>query len=308
MAKVSMHTGRNKVSRKHNTRNYEGWNKDGHINASRSGEKVTLIDRPLKEVYEEMYGESIARFNEKQKKNPSRVTSVQKYYTETKKNQVEMIVQFGKEGDQPLTGEQYVQLYSEYVERFQKDNPNLVVFGAYIHLDETTPHLHLDYLPVSFQNKRGMEVKVSMDGALREQGYARQKNEKYADNPWKRWERSERTATESFVSIALQKMGVDAPVTPHEKCNRRHMEYWQYKIQEMSSVYHDLQHNQEQRDRLESLLKEVAGHPAEDTVKGILKGLEDEKKVLIGKAQIIKQQCGKKGTEIDMGEYEYDEF
>lgn len=304
MAKVSMHTGRNKVSRKHNTRDYEGWNKDGHIDASRTSENVTLIDRPLKEVYEELFSGSIARFNEKQAKHPDRITTVQKYYNETKRNQVEMIVQFGNETDQPLSSEQYVRLYSEYVDRFQRDNPNLIVFGAYIHMDETTPHLHLDYLPVSFQNTRGMEVKVSMDGALREQGYVRQKNEKYADTPWKRWERNERSNTESFVSIALQNMGVNAPVTPHERNNRRHMEYYQHKIQEMASTlseaYYTLEHNEERIKRLVGLLgDDLRGSRYES----ILKALKDDTEVLKGKVETLKQ----KYAEYE-GEYDYDEW
>ena len=211
MAKASMHIGRNKVSVKHNNRSFDfkKWNKDGHIDRGKTSENITLIERPLRKVFEEQFGSAIEEFNKKQSKHPDRITSVGKYYNEHKKEQVEMIVQFGSEGDRPLSDEQYIELYKNYVEKFQRDNPNLVVFGAYIHMDETTPHLHLDYIPVADMS-RGMTKKASMEGALGNMGYKRAKDQKYNDTPWKRWERDQRNNLEQFIQETT-----GCTVTPH---------------------------------------------------------------------------------------------
>ena len=46
------------------------------------------------------------------------------------------------------------------------------VFGAYIHHDEIgTVHMHLDYVPFSIGNKRGLETRVSNDKAIEQMGY-----------------------------------------------------------------------------------------------------------------------------------------
>ena len=63
-------------------------------------------------------------------------------------------------------------MLDEYVRDFEKRNPNLKVFNAVMHLDESTPHLHIDFVPVAHKGQRGMSLKNSMSGALREQGFA----------------------------------------------------------------------------------------------------------------------------------------
>ena len=67
---------------------------------------------------------------------------------------------------------------------FQERNPNLRVFNAVMHLDEETPHLHIDYVPFSTGNKRGLETKVSLKGALKAQGFV---GTGRFDTEWKRW-------------------------------------------------------------------------------------------------------------------------
>lgn len=42
---------------------------------------------------------------------------------------------------------------------FAERNPNLKVFNAIMHLDEETPHPHIDYVPFSTGNKRGYPPK-----------------------------------------------------------------------------------------------------------------------------------------------------
>ena len=72
---------------------------------------------------------------------------------------------------------------------FAERNPNLKVFNAIMHLDEETPHLHIDYVPFSTGNKRGYPPKVSLKGALKAQGFV---GVGRFDTEWKRWVESEK--------------------------------------------------------------------------------------------------------------------
>lgn len=55
-----------------------------------------------------------------------------------------------------------VKALQDYVELFIRRNPQLYVFGAYIHMDEETPHVHIDFVPFSTDNKRGLEIKIPL--------------------------------------------------------------------------------------------------------------------------------------------------
>ena len=61
---------------------------------------------------------------------------------------------------------------TEFLKKFIDSNPQMKVFGAYIHHDEIgTVHMHLDYVPFSIVNKRGLEIRVSNDKAIEQTGY-----------------------------------------------------------------------------------------------------------------------------------------
>ena len=73
-------------------------------------------------------------------------------------------------------------ILENYLENFQKRNPNLVPYNAVIHMDEATPHLHLNVVPVAHLKnvKRGLAVKPSLDRALEEEGYQKIKRQQKA--------------------------------------------------------------------------------------------------------------------------------
>ena len=104
----------------------------------------------------------------------------------------ELIVQIGNRDDTNcgMVESVYAQLaLEEYMIGFQERNPNLRVFNAVMHLDEETPHLHIDYVPFSTGNRRGLETKVSLKGALKAQGFV---GTGRFDTEWKRWVESEK--------------------------------------------------------------------------------------------------------------------
>lgn len=45
------------------------------------------------------------------------------------------------------------------------------MFNAVIHMDEETPHLHIDFVPFATEQKRGLSTRVSLTKALEQQGF-----------------------------------------------------------------------------------------------------------------------------------------
>ena len=70
----------------------------------------------------------------------------------------------------------------EYMEGFQARNPNFYVFNAVLHLDESTPHLHINYIPVGHFT-RGLEVRDAKNKAMEEMGFG---NDAKANDRWRR--------------------------------------------------------------------------------------------------------------------------
>ena len=68
-------------------------------------------------------------------------------------------------------GELAKNILDEYMKSFQERNPNLYVYSAHLHMDEETPHLHIDFIPFITNSKRGLDTRVSLKQALNNQGF-----------------------------------------------------------------------------------------------------------------------------------------
>lgn len=82
--------------------------------------------------------------------------------------------------------------------KFQLRNPQLYVIGAYIHLDEETPHLHLNFIPWVSGCKRGLETKTSLKAALATRGFV---SEGKGDTEWKQWAEAEKDDIALIMSL-----------------------------------------------------------------------------------------------------------
>ena len=91
----------------------------------------------------------------------------------------EVIFQIGNREDMAVgttEGNLAVKVLDEYVKDFQKRNPTLRVFGCYLHQDEATPHLHIDFVPyVTNWKGKGMDTRVSLKQALKKSWISRRK-------------------------------------------------------------------------------------------------------------------------------------
>lgn len=239
--KATIHIGK-KYSLRHNTRDFdkEKWNTDGHIIESRSCLNEVLVNKNLRDFFEETFADAIEKYNEKNKsKHADRCTTVSKYFQEQKSKAQETILQLGdaetyteivEQFRQSKADDFYKKTLKSAFEKWQKDNPSLRVFCATIHMDEQTPHLHLDWLPVA-ETTRGLTTKVSLEGALKHIGFARGKSDKYDKTPYKRWLADRRQGYEDFwQQTADELLGKDVvKVLPSEPTVTPHRETWEHR-------------------------------------------------------------------------------
>jgi hypothetical protein len=227
MGRVSMPQG--KGSQMHNKREYEKYGKPtpDNIDVSKSHENITLVDRDIKEAYREIFGEALDKYNAKQKRADRKIEDYCDHIKKSKNGEklfYEDVVQWGSKDDfqNPQTRERAKEALVKYVEGFEERNPNLKLIGAYIHMDEASPHLHLDYVPVANGYSRGLETRNSLDKAMKQMGF-QPENESRKNNATKLWKESERAV---FGEICR---GLGLEVEPERKSDRKSLTVEEYK-------------------------------------------------------------------------------
>ncbi len=174
----------------HNNREFIANNVDGE----RIHNNITYCKRDIREMYDVLFGQALSEYNAKQKRSDRKITD---YYEHIKndgrlKPFYEVVVQYGDMESCGLKSGKWETarlMLDDFMKGFEKRNPNLKVFNAVMHLDEATPHLHIDFIPVAYKEQRSLSVKVSMKGALREQGFT---SANKLQNEWAAWEERER--------------------------------------------------------------------------------------------------------------------
>ena len=163
-----------------------------NVDPTRTAFNKILIDKDIRQVYKEVFGEALAEYNANQvaKKHPER--QKKDYYfavCHDKKTEPfrEAVVQIGNK-DKQLPRWESNEILQKFLKRFQENNPQLVVVGAYIHNDEATPHMHIVYVPVATYSK-GLKTRVSNDKALNQMGY----------KTWNDWKDSQMACLENLV-------------------------------------------------------------------------------------------------------------
>lgn len=227
MGKVSMPQG--KGSQLHNRREYEKIGKPipDNIDSSKTAENITLVNRDIKEAYREIFGEALDKYNAKQKRADRKIEDYCDHIKKSKNGEklfYEDVVQWGSKDDfqNPQTRERAKEALVKYVEGFEERNPNLKLIGAYIHMDEASPHLHLDYVPVAHGYSRGLSTRNSLDRAMKEMGFAPE-NESRKNNATKLWKESER----SYFGEICRSMGLE--VEMERQSTRKNLSVEEYK-------------------------------------------------------------------------------
>lgn len=164
---------RGKGSLTHNRRDFIAEN----VDSSRTPLNVEYRNEDIRAVYHELFDDALARYNEKQTRK-DRV--IEDYYEKIRMGKQEklfeeLIIQIGNKDDMNASSENgrlARQMLDEYMQSFQQRNPTLRVFSAHLHMDEATPHLHIDFIPFTTGSKRGLETRVSLKKALEALGFA----------------------------------------------------------------------------------------------------------------------------------------
>lgn len=179
-----------KGSTTHNNRDFIAENVDGE----RTKNNITYCNEKIQDVYHELFDEALQKYNAKQTRSDRVISD---YYEKIRTGKQEkpfheIILQIGDKdtmGAETKNGELAKKILDKYMHDFEKRNPNLRVFSAHLHMDEATPHLHIDFIPFTTNSKRGLETRVSLKKALEAQGFV---GGSRSDTEWNRWVASEK--------------------------------------------------------------------------------------------------------------------
>ena len=212
-----------KGSVNHNSRKFKAENVDGE----RSHFNVNYCNENIKKVYHKLFDEALQRYNEKQTRADRRIDNYYEKIRNSKQEKTfhELILQIGDKGNMGTgseNGNPAKQVLDEYYQQFQERNPNLHVFSAHLHMDEATPHLHIDFVPFTTGSKRGLDTRVSLKQALAAQGF---KGGSRGDTEWSQWVQSEKEQ----LAAVMERHGIE---WEHKGTHEKHLSVLDYKKQE----------------------------------------------------------------------------
>ena len=242
---------RGKGSLTHNRRDFIAEN----VDSSRTPLNVEYRNEDIRAVYHELFDDALARYNEKQTRKDRVIDDYYEKIRTGKQEKLfeELIIQIGNKDDMNASsenGQLARQMLDEYMQSFQQRNPTLRVFSAHLHMDEATPHLHIDFIPFTTGSKRGLETRVSLKKALEALGFA---GGTKSHTELNQWIESEKQALASIMArhdIEWEQKGT------HEE----HLSVLDYKKQERSKEVAALETQidalQEQTATAETMLSE----------------------------------------------------
>lgn len=205
----------------HNERRYF----KGNVDVNRSHENIQVRSLSLEEAYQKYFGETVQKYNANQKRK-DRHKTVEGYLSDLQKNErkkgaekpfYETIVQIGDKNScncvtNAAEAEKAKNALLKYLESWEERNPNLKVFNATLHMDEATPHLHIDYIPIATGYKQGLESRNSLTKALEQQGL--ENGHSRFNNPSVKWQEQERKVLSDIAKeygFEIEAKSVDRP-------------------------------------------------------------------------------------------------
>lgn len=220
----------------HNNRDFIAKN----VNRDRISLNITYKKEKIEEKYHELFDKAVKEYNAKQTRGDRKISDYLEHIRNSKQEKpfYEAIIQIGDMYDCGFGKENFEaakEMLDEYMLDFEKRNPNIKVFNAVMHLDEATPHLHINFIPICNSPNRGLPVRVSLKGALKEQGFAAQSSR---NSEWQVWANSEK----KFLAEILKKHGFRKQ---NKNVKHSHMKVDEYKeyaqeIQKMNAHINEL--------------------------------------------------------------------
>ena len=242
---------RGKGSLTHNRRDFIAEN----VDSSRTPLNVEYRNEDIRAVYHELFDNALARYNEKQTRKDRVIDDYYEKIRTGKQEKLfeELIIQIGNKDDMNASsenGQLARQMLDEYMQSFQQRNPTLRVFSAHLHMDEATPHLHIDFIPFTTGSKRGLETRVSLKKSLEALGFTGGTKSHTELNQWIESEKQVLASIMARHAIEWEQKGT------HEE----HLSVLDYKKQERSKEVAALETQidalQEQTATAETMLSE----------------------------------------------------
>lgn len=264
MVRASISIAKGKGSMAHNNREFITEN----VDKDRIKDNITYKQESLTDAYERCFGQVIKDYNAKQKRKDRQIDGVKGYMEQIRNSKngeklfYENVVQVGNMFDSQVgtqQGEICKQILDDYMKSFQERNPNLYVFNAVLHMDEQTPHLHIDYIPLATDYQRGLQVRNSLDRAFKQQGIEGKSNK--FENRTIAWQKSEK----DHIEILMNARGLQR--AEDKGLDQKHLTVEQYK-----AVVNDI------RNEVKALPKKIDSKPT----------LFDPNKVTINKKDLEK--------------------
>ena len=252
---ISGMTGRGSI--RHNNRSFSAAN----IDRSRTEQNVTYCNDDLKQVYHEIFDEALAAYNAKKKKTRDKITDYYEHIRQGKQEKLfhEAIFQIGNLEDCGCGspgGERAAAALKEFAESFQERNPHLRAFNMVLHMDEATPHLHVDFIPVATEQSRGLSTRVSMKQALKQQGFVSLGRKQTEWNAWMEREKAALTEIAQAHEFEIISLGGGRPHMdlPEYRAAAQRLEAVQ---EQVTAAEHDMAELEKQRKALQGTVRRL---------------------------------------------------
>ena len=284
LSSISIELGKGVL--KHNNRHFIAEN----VDKDRTKNNVEYKKIPLEEAYHTLFDGALQRYNDKQKRADRKIDNYLEHIQKGKQEKpfYEIIVQVGNRDDMGVgsPNERLAKrILEDYLRRFEERNPNLFVFNAVLHMDEATPHLHIDFIPYTTRSTRGLDTRVSMKKALEEQGFV---GSGRSDTETMAWLQSEKEA----LAYIMKNHGIE---WENQGNNHEHLSVLEYKREQRSKEVAELEDEVDAlKTKAENLTKAI------DTVTEISNDEEFEKEFTLPEPQRLESAKSYKGRIADI--------
>ena len=250
-----------KGSLNHNSRKFHAKNTD----PNRTHWNVEYCNEDIKDVYHELFDEALKRYNDKQTRKDRKIDDYYEKIRSGKQEKLfhEVIIQIGDKdnmGSETMEGQLAAKILDEYMKGFQERNPTLRVFAAHLHLDEATPHLHIDFIPYVTGSKRGLDTRVSLKQALSSLGFKGGSRSETELNQWVQSEKEKLAMVMRENEIEWDQKGTHEPhlsVLDYKKKVREqeveelteHKNLLEHDLHDISECVDEIQKEKEQAEK-----------------------------------------------------------
>ena len=282
-------TGKGSIN--HNCRRFHAENTD----PERSHLNVEYCNENIKEVYHELFDEAVERYNAKQTRKDRCIDDYYEKIRSGKQEKLfhEIIMQIGNKEDcasDSRNGIIAAKVLDEYMKDFQQRNPTLRVFSAHLHMDEATPHLHIDFVPYITESKLGVDTRVSLKQALGALGF---KGGSRGDTELNQWINAEKEQ----LALVMERHGIE---WEKKGTHEEHLSVLEYKKKERAKEVVELENLLEEKkndiQNLNHMLQE--NQKVLEVSEAEIEDVELKKAEAIQKAENVRKKVDKAEQEL----------